>query len=166
MSTETRVITEQQFATLISRMKPHNAAACAMMYYCGLRRGELASIERISDSRIGVIGKGSKLRQIIVPQIARPYLARAIATNPDLVYAAIKHAARAIGEGWIHPHTLRHSYATNLINAGFNIREVQELLGHSSITTTQRYTHINLDAIEERYNKLYHTQSGGGDHAS
>jgi integrase/recombinase XerC len=154
MDRETKTITAEQFHALIARMAPHNARACALMYYCGLRRGELAAMKRISPSRLEVLGKGSKRRQVIIPREARKYLEGRIATKPDLIYAAVKYAAEKEGMAWVHPHTLRHSYATNLIDAGFNIREVQELLGHASIMTTQRYTHVSLDKIEERYGEL------------
>jgi integrase/recombinase XerD len=145
-----------------------NSAIVEVLYSCGLRVSELTSL-RLQDLFFGegyirVIGKGDKQRIVPVSSAARDKIQlymefrkpkrssepvlflnnRGTPLTRVMVFNIIKTAASNAGiDKQISPHTLRHSYATHLLEGGANIRQVQELLGHESIETTEIYTHLN-----------------------
>ncbi len=145
-----------------------NAAVLEVLYSCGLRVSELTNL-RISDLFFGegylrVVGKGDKQRLVPVSDAAkrriRHYLelrkpARAgeeiLFLNRNgrklsrvMIFTIIKRAAAMAGiDKSVSPHTFRHSFATHLLEGGADIRQVQELLGHESILTTEIYTHLD-----------------------
>lgn len=153
-------------------------ALLELLYGTGARISEAVSldVDDVEDAAITVTGKGNKMRIVPVGQYARDaidaYLVRA---RPALsaggrgtsklflntrggplsrqsAYGIVTRAAeRAQLQVSISPHTLRHSYATHLLQGGADVRVVQELLGHSSVTTTQIYTHVTIDALRESY---------------
>jgi integrase/recombinase XerD len=145
-----------------------DSAMVEVLYSCGLRVSELTSL-KISDLFFGegyirIVGKGDKQRLVPISSVARDKIqyymdfrtpaSRSEATvflnnrgkpiTRVMVFNIIKQAALMAGiDKQISPHTLRHSYATHLLEGGANIRQVQELLGHESILTTEVYTHVN-----------------------
>ena len=145
-----------------------DSAIVEVLYSCGLRVSELTAL-RIDDLFFGegyirVVGKGDKQRIVPVSSAARDKIQlymefrtpkhrseatlflnnRGTPLTRVMVFNIIKGAANVAGiDKQISPHTLRHSYATHLLEGGANIRQVQELLGHESIVTTEIYTHLD-----------------------
>lgn len=143
-------------------------AIVEVLYSTGLRVSELVSLSIdnlfFGEGYIRVVGKGDKQRLVPIGSAARDKIQlymelrrpkrsseatlflnnRGEPLTRVMVFNIIKQAARLAGvEKNISPHTLRHSYATHLLEGGANIRQVQELLGHESITTTEVYTHLD-----------------------
>ncbi|AFH48077.1 Site-specific recombinase XerD [Ignavibacterium album JCM 16511] len=159
-------------------------AILEVFYACGTRISELINIKLndlfLSEEVIRVFGKGSKERLIPIGssaikwveeylQKSRPLLAKNYKSENYLflnqrgtkfsrmgIWKIVNHYARQAGiEKSVHPHTFRHSFATHLIEGGADLRAVQEMLGHSDISTTQIYTHIDRDYIK-LVHKKYH----------
>jgi integrase/recombinase XerC len=81
---------------------------------------------------------------------------------PGVRWIIARYAERSgLGKN-IHPHSLRHSFATHLVNSGCDVRVVQELLGHASLSTTQRYTHVNMERLRKVYAAAHPHGRGGG----
>ena len=152
------------------------------IYSCGLRIGEICRIlagEIEPDELvINVHGKGKKERQVPIGRTAvkaiRLYwerLAKPPAYDepvffasekkrstiyPRLIQLRLKNYLSACGlDPSLTPHKLRHSYATHLLDAGADLRSVQEMLGHANLTTTQVYTHITTERIKRAYNEAH-----------
>ena len=149
------------------------------LYGCGLRVSELVGLDLrdilLEEEMLRVFGKGSKERIVPVLGSAKDaledYLTRwrgklASAKKPSSAVflnqrggRISRQSAHAITERWgryagiegLHPHTLRHSFATHLLEGGADLRIVQELLGHASISTTQLYTHVDRTHIRMAY---------------
>ena len=148
------------------------------LYGCGLRVSELINLKLSNwyrkDGFIKVIGKGDKERLIPMGNVTAKVLQRYIDEvrchvniqkgNEDIIFLnhrgkqlsrvsifniVKKLAIKAQIKKNISPHTFRHSFATELIERGANLRAVQEMLGHESITTTQLYTHINREFLRQ-----------------
>ncbi|MDO5494902.1 MAG: site-specific tyrosine recombinase XerD [bacterium] len=155
-------------------------ALLEVLYGTGARISEavgLAADDVDSETRsVRLLGKGSKVRVVPIGSFAlealeaytvraRPVLAskgRGTAVlflnslgrplSRQSAWAILRKAAEKAGIGVeISPHTLRHSFATHLLDGGADVRVVQELLGHASVTTTQIYTHVSIDALRETY---------------
>ena len=153
-----------------------------LLYSSGLRISELVSLKfenlNIDDCIIKVMGKGSKERIVPLNDITVSYLTEYIdnirpkmikKTDNDYiflnnhglvitrqaVFKMIKKRAEKVGiKKNISPHTLRHSFATHMLQGGADIRFIQELLGHSDVTTTEIYTHIANEILKNDYNEL------------
>lgn len=149
-----------------------------LLYSTGLRVGELVNIKLndidYKERSIKVLGKGSKERIVYFGTPALNKLKRYLDIRPDIVkdpsnpFLLInkrgnklqERAVRSIFENIIKknhlkisfsPHTLRHTFATHMLNEGMNIKSVQELLGHSSISTTGIYTHVSNEHLRSVY---------------
>ncbi len=158
-----------------------DSAMLEVLYSCGVRVSELLSL-RMSDLFFGegyirVIGKGDKQRIVPVSAVAREKIYRWLDVRKTMLKANINEeclflnnrgkpltrvmvftiirqaAARAGINKSISPHTFRHSFATHLLNGGASIRQVQEMLGHESIITTEIYTHLDREHLRETIEK-------------
>ncbi len=163
----------------LSKNEGHrNRAMLETLYSCGLRVSELVNL-RFSDlffeeGFIRVIGKGNKERLVPVsPSVEKEigiyndFIRRHQHIQPGnenvvflnrrgakltrvMIFTIIKNLANEIGlQKNISPHTFRHSFATHLLEGGANLRAIQEMLGHESITTTEIYTHLDQRFIRE-----------------
>jgi integrase/recombinase XerD len=166
-----------------------NRAMLEMLYSCGLRVSELIDV-RISCMHSGegflrVIGKGNKERLVpigstalqwvgyyleqtrnhqIIKQGQEDYLflnRRGSKLSRMMVFNIIREQVQKLGiQKQISPHTFRHSFATHLVEAGADLRAVQEMLGHASITTTEIYTHLDRHRLREEV-LLFHPRYKG-----
>ena len=154
-----------------------DAAMFELLYSSGLRLGELIALN-VDDGRLDlrqgevtVTGKGSKTRTVPVGAKAREALAawmsaRKAAPSEKALFlgargrriaattvgARLKRWARRRGlAGHVHPHMLRHSFASHVLQSSQDLRAVQEMLGHASISTTQVYTHLDYQALAKVY---------------
>lgn len=168
---------------LITPFDYRNKAMLELMYATGLRVSELVKVKLqdidFNDDIIRTFGKGSKERIIPIGEYAKEYLKKYIEIyrslllikgNSDYVFIN-NHGSNMTRQGFfkiikkiakekdikseISPHTLRHSFASHLLKYGADLRTIQELLGHSDISTTQIYTHISHEELKKNYEE-YH----------
>ncbi len=157
--------------------RARDVAILELLYASGLRVSELTGLD-VDDvdhdgMTVRVLGKGSKERVVPFGRAAARALdaylgGRAHPRGPLFVngrggrltvrsvHALVKRAARAAGiDRRVSPHTLRHTFATHLLDGGADLRVVQELLGHSRLTTTQRYTHVSSAHLVRAYDAAH-----------
>lgn len=177
-----KVLTTKEIESLIERAKhPADKAIVEMLYSSGLRVSELINL-KIADVNLNAKylkckGKGNKERLLPfgnkVKYALTYYLDRRFSPNEELnpaeylfvnkkgnrlerqdIWRLIKRLAAPLQKN-VSPHTLRHSFATHLLENGADLRIVQELLGHSDISTTQIYTHVSKKRLKDVYFSIY-----------
>lgn len=163
---------------------PRNKAIIEVMYSCGLRVSELTNLKisdcLFSEGFIRVVGKGNKMRLVPIGneaiKFSKIYLheiriqldiqpghedylflnRRGKALSRVMVFLIIKDLAEKAGiHKSISPHTLRHSFATHLVEGGADLRAVQEMLGHESIITTEIYTHLDRAYLQQTLKEFH-----------
>ena len=161
-----------------------NKAILEMMYSCGLRVSEVVNLQLsqlfFDVGFIRVVGKGNKERLVPVGSSAIKYVTlyrqhirskltpqkgeedilflnkRGRRLSRVMIFYIIKEAAAAAGiKKTVSPHTFRHSFATHLVEGGADLRAVQEMLGHESITTTEIYTHLDRDYLRSTLQQFH-----------
>lgn len=146
-----------------------NKLIIELLYSCGLRVSELTNLKmsqvNFKERFIRVFGKGSKERLVPIAESSLKMLCeylKKIHTDQifplsrQRVWQLVRACGRRAGiKKRFSPHTFRHSFATHLLNGGADLRVVQELLGHSSLDTTQIYTHVAVDRLREVHRKFH-----------
>jgi len=166
-------------------LKARDQALLETLYGTGVRVSELAGMNLdhcdFTELEVRVLGKGGKERivplgksaveaiQAYLPERG-PLLEKAKQGDPDALWLSRngrrlsvrqvqnivrRHGTLGAGRGDLHPHAMRHTCATHLLDAGADLRSIQELLGHSSLSTTQKYTHVSVDRLMEVYDRAH-----------
>lgn len=162
-----------------------NRAILELMYAAGVRLSEVVGLDLkrldLPERTLLVRGKGNKERMVLIGEPAekalRRYLAdarpqlsdgegQALFLNRDggrlsgrsMQHIVRRHALKAGLDKHVHPHLLRHSFATHLLDGGAELRVVQELLGHASASTTQIYTHVTEEQARRVYTQSFYNQ--------
>ncbi len=164
-----------------SPLSIRDRAMLELIYSSGLRLSELVGLDiadvDLDESLVQVTGKGRKRRIVPVGGHARAAVARWLEQRPALVKGSTKalfvstrgarlspRAVQSRFERWarsrglsarLHPHLLRHSFASHLLESSGDLRAVQELLGHADISTTQVYTHLNFQHLAKVYDQAH-----------
>jgi len=149
------------------------------LYSCGIRVSELTGLNvgevDLESCLVRVLGKGGKERVVPIGRHARqaignylmarntpphdaPFLLNARGgrlTSRSVARTVDKYILQLATIKKISPHTLRHTFATHMLEAGADLRAIQELLGHASLSTTQKYTHVSIDRLMEVYDKAH-----------
>jgi site-specific recombinase XerD len=160
-----------------------DAAILELLFSTGLRVSELCGLNSdidLSRDEMSVRGKGEKVRVVFISPVAKEAVREYLKQRKDMEEALFvegrpnklhritprdvqRHLKTYVTKAGITsvvtPHTLRHSFATDLLNNGADIRSVQQLLGHSSITTTQIYTHVTDKHLREVHQKFHSRRS-------
>jgi integrase/recombinase XerC len=179
-----KFLTEEEAGALMEseispRFAARNKAVLELIYSSGLRRSETAALNcgdvNFTEGSVKVLGKGGKERIVPVTDIALEaisnYLAARAGAPPQSPLFLNNRNARLGGEGLakivkqsavksrlarkVTPHSLRHSFATHLLNNGCDLKTLQEMLGHKSLGATQVYTHVSLERLKKVYQNAH-----------
>jgi integrase/recombinase XerD len=165
------VLSREEVRGLLGALEnPRHRLLASMLYATGLRVSECAAL-KVGDldlaERVGWVrkGKGAKDRLLVLPESLLGPLQRHLKRHdspwlfpghngnhihPSAIQKTISAAAKRAGiPKPVTPHTLRHSFATHLLEAGTDIRKIQELLGHANLSTTQRYTQVSAEELKK-----------------
>ncbi len=164
-------ISHENILLALKEAKPMEKLVVSMLYTLGLRISELCGVklEDISQSWIRVLGKGSKHRDVPIIKSTKELIDEYLATSAPKKYLFEKNGEKLSENSLryivtkvfrrvalkVTPHQLRHSYASSLLNGGAPIVDVSELLGHSSMATTQIYTKLGSALKQQNYNKAH-----------
>ena len=177
---DAKMFLEQAFASAKEPWEGYrDRALYTLLYGCGLRISEALSlnvkdVSNLPDALV-IHGKGNKDRLVpVLPAVQHAikiYLnhhphpvpeealfvgSRGDRINPGVVQRNVRKIRRGMGlPATVTPHAFRHSFATHLLEGGGDLRTVQELLGHSSLSATQRYTEVTTEQLEKVYNKAH-----------
>ena len=171
-----------------SALLARDRAVVELLYGSGLRVAECVGLDTdridLKKGEVRVLGKGSKERVVPLGEPCRDALGvwleerAALRPTPDAGVALFlntrggrlgdrsvrrmlrKRALEAGLPGDVHPHALRHSFATHLLEGGADLRSIQEMLGHASLSTTQRYTHLTVDGLMQVHRRCHPRGSG------
>lgn len=159
-----------------------NKAMLELMYGTGLRVSEIVNLNTtdidLTNCLIRIMGKGNKEREVPLGEYSIYYLKLYLNKRQEMLKNKTcdklflnNHGKNLTRQGFfknlkqilkekglnseVSPHTLRHSFATHLINRGADLRSIQEMLGHSDISTTKIYTRVSTDKLKEDYNKFH-----------
>ena len=162
--------------------RPHprrDRAILELLYGCGVRVSELAALNLqdidLNEQWIRVRGKGRKERQVPIPGKSADSLVAWLkerAGKPQQTAVFLNHhggrltdrsirnivkfySSQIAGDDSLHPHSLRHAFATHLLQDGADLRAIQELLGHARLSTTQKYTQVSLTDLMAVYDKAH-----------
>ena len=156
-------------------------AIMELMYSSGLRLAELVGLNladvKLAERQLRVIGKGSRERVLPIGRMAVEWLHKWLKVRPllagdegEALFVSKRRqrlSARSVQErldGWgnkqalnahVHPHKLRHSFATHMLESSGDLRAVQELLGHADLSTTQIYTHLDFQHLAKVYDSAH-----------
>ncbi len=179
-----RFLTVDEVITLIKAMKEEASQSSnqkdlilfLLLYGCGLRLNEACTLKwndvHFEKKQITIMGKGKKQRIIALPKFLVKKLTHfrniqfnqgewifgKAPLNSSTAYKTIRFWGQKVGLNRpIHPHALRHSYATHLLTGGINLRILQQVLGHSSLVATEKYLHLSIEDLAqviEKHNPL------------